>query len=127
MALSYEIDTQLGILRIRIKGSSVAREDSEFAKKWAKDPLYRPGMPILVDNRERTGVASSAYIAKMAALTAKSELFQVPTRCAVLVARDSQFGMTRMFALRSADSKLETQVFRDMREAEQWLTSESDS
>ena len=126
VSLSYEIDSQLGILRIRVDGSPDASEDAELTMKWANDPLYRPGMPILVDNRKRTSIASSAHIADMAEQTARSKLLQVPTRCAVVVARDAQFGMTRMFALRSADTKLETRVFRDIQEAEQWLTSQPD-
>lgn len=127
MPLSYEIDTKLKILRIRVEGSSDERKDAELTAKWASDPLYRRGMPILVDNRARTGIASSAYIADLAQRAARSKLVSVPTRCAVVVSRDAQFGMTRMFALRSADTKLETQVFRDIEEAEQWLTSEPDA
>ncbi len=122
MPLSYEIDSKLGILRIHVEGSPGPREQGELASQWANDPCYRAGMPILLDNRQRSELPSTPQINKMAALTERSELFPVPTRCAVLVAGDAQFGMTRMFALRSAETNLETRAFRDAAEAERWLT-----
>jgi len=57
----------------------------------------------------------------MAVLTERSKLFLVPRRCAVLVADNAPFGMARMFEMRSAESELETRVFRDGAEAERWL------
>jgi hypothetical protein len=122
VSVSYEIDSKLGILRIQVEGSSGPREQGELASQWAKDPRYRTGMPILLDNRRRSELSSTPQIGKMAALTERSELFPVPTRCAVLVAGDAQFGMTRMFAMRSAETNLETRAFRDEAEAERWLT-----
>ncbi len=122
MPLSYELDSKLGILRSHVEGSPGPREQGELASQWANDPHYRTGMPILLDNRRRSELSSTPQIAKMAALTEHSELFAVRTRCAVLVAGDAQFGMTRMFALRSAETNLETRAFRDEAEAERWLT-----
>jgi hypothetical protein len=120
--LSYEIDSKLSILRIHVEGSPGAREQGELASQWANDPCYRAGMPILVDNRERSKLSSTPQIGKMAALIEHSELFPVPTRCALLVSSDAQFGMARMFALRSGETNLETRAFRDAAEAERWLT-----
>lgn len=121
MPLNYSIDTALGIVRIVVVGGATQDEQVRLAEAWFGEPEYKPGMPILLDNRLRDVVESSAHIREMADLTKKSDVLEPGTRCAVVVASDVEFGLTRMFATLADGGPMETRVFRDIGEAEAWL------
>lgn len=124
MPLSYTIDTELGIVRMTVEGSPSFQEQAEMTARFTRDPNYRAGMPILLDNRLRTEAAKTGHINKVAGHAERSSLLRPGTRCAVLVATDAEFGMTRMFGSLSEGKPLVTKPFREMSEAEQWLLSE---
>ena len=126
LPLSYAIDTALGVIRIVVVGGATAEEQTRLAEAWAADPLYEPGMPILLDNRRREEVASSAHIREMADLTKSSQVLEQGTRCAVVVASEVEFGLTRMYATLAEGGPMETRVFRDIDRAESWLTGKSE-
>jgi hypothetical protein len=125
MPLSYSIDSELGIVRIVVVGGATQSEQTGLADAWSNDPHYKPGMPILLDNRLREEVVSSGHIREMADLTKKSDVLEPGTRCAVVVASDVEFGLTRMYATLAEGGPMETRVFRDIAEAEDWLTGRS--
>jgi hypothetical protein len=123
MPLSYEIDTELGIVRVTAEGNPTIHDQNELAAEWLQDSDYRPGMGILLDNRLRSEPSDRDHIAKVAEETGRSAVLQKGTRCAVVVASDAEYGMTRMFASMSEDRPLVTKPFRDISAAEQWLVS----
>jgi hypothetical protein len=85
------------------------------------DPRYRQDYPCLVDNREIAGAFSRADIDQviptvvraLAAMTARP-------RVAILVSRDVQYGLGRMFQSLTSHI-LNLRVFRDRAEAAAWL------
>jgi len=126
MPLTYEIDTELGIVRITAQGTPSTQEQAALAAQWTQDPGYRPGMPILLDNRLRTEPSDKAHIAEVTTEAQRATFLQKGTRCAVVVATDAEFGMTRMFGSLSEEKPLVTKPFRDISAAEQWLLSGDD-
>ena len=123
MPLSYEIDTQLSIVRIRAEGSPSLAEQVELAAEWMNDPAYRAGMGILLDNRLRDGPSDRQHVTEVAERAEQTPDLKSGTRCAVVVSSDAEFGMTRMFASMSEGRPLVTKPFRDVGSAEQWLVS----
>lgn len=122
MPLQYSIDSVLGIVRITVEGSPSLQEQAELAAQWMRDPAYREGMPILLDNRLRTEPSDREHVTKVALQAERSSLPK-GTRCAVVVATDAEYGMTRMFASMSEGQPLLTKPFRDIAAAEQWLVA----
>jgi hypothetical protein len=124
--LSYEIDTELGIVRVIAVGEPTIEDQNELGTQWSGDPDYRSGMPILLDNRLRSAPSNRAHISKVVEEARRSQLVQKGTRCAVVVASDAEYGMVRMFASMSEDRPLVTKPFRDISSAEQWLISDGE-
>jgi hypothetical protein len=122
MALSYEIDAELGIVRVTAVGNPTLDDQNALASQWLQDPSYRPQMGILLDNRLRSEPSTRDHIAEVADEAGRSPI-PTGTRCAVVVASDAEYGMTRMFASMSEERPLVTKPFRDVSAAEQWLVS----
>ena len=126
MPLSYTIDTERGIVRITAEGTPSIGDQAKLASQWMRDPAYRKGMPILLDNRLRTEPSDRTHVTEVAQHTARSPELLKGTRCAVVVANDAEFGMTRMFGSLSEERPLVTKPFRDIPSAEHWLTNGDD-
>lgn len=124
MSLTYSIDSARGILRITVIGEPGLSEQADLARKWTEDPLYRNGMPILLDNRQRSEPSTASEIRKIAQEVEHSSLLSPGTRCAVLVPHQVEFGMTRMFAMLSEKGPLATRPFHDENDAIEWLLSD---
>jgi len=126
MPLSFTIDTELHILRITVEGAPSMRDQVKLAAEWTQHPDYRPGMPILLDNRLRTEPSDTQHITEVAGEAGCASFLPKGTRCAVVVASDAEFGMTRMFASLSDERPLVTVPFRNISDAEQWLTGDDE-
>jgi hypothetical protein len=121
MPVTYRIDTEKGIIRITVKGQPGPDEHAEITQRWLKDPDYMPGMPILIDNRQREEPSTRARVEKLAIETQSSHRVAKGTRVAIVVASDVEYGMSRMYALLSENNPFETHAFYDIAEAEAWL------
>jgi hypothetical protein len=127
MSLTYSIDSDLGILRITVIGEPSFHDQEELAREWSQDPAFRPGMPILLDNRQRSTTSTPSEVREIAREVEGSPILAPGTRCAVVVPHEVEFGMTRMFALLSDESPLKTRPFHEMDQAVEWLCSEEDA
>lgn len=121
MPLSYAIDSERRLLRIIAVGEVSPSEDRALNRAWASDPRYVPGMAILVDNRARAAGAKAAYVKAMAVASRRHAHLFENTRCALVVSRDVQYGMSRMYELCAEGGPIETAVFRSVEDAEAWL------
>ncbi len=121
MPISYVIDQALGIVRITAERDSTPADHGRLARCWLRDPAYRAGMSILVDNR-RMGIGPTCeQIRELAETSRHMRDFEPGTRCALVAADDLRFGLARMFSSISEDAPLHTRVFRNVPEAEAWL------
>jgi hypothetical protein len=122
MPVTYRIDTEKQIIRITVKGQPLPGEHAAVTQQWLNDPDYVPGMSILLDNRGREEPSDRARVEKLASET-RSSPFAVPgIRVAIVVASDAEYGMSRMYGSLAEESGLEIRTFRDIDEAEAWLT-----
>jgi hypothetical protein len=125
LPIEYSIDLERGMLRIVARGVVSIDESMQVAREGFTDPDYRPGMPILMDNRLRKEAPSTTDVRSMVQSTKRSPHIPKGTRCAVVVESDIHFGLTRMFSTMGDQGPLVTRGFRDVESAEAWLLSGS--
>lgn len=121
MPLYHRVDPVRGIVRVEVRGTPDLAEEKGIYQRFLRDPDYRPGMPILVDDRGREGMVDPAEVRSLAAAVSDSQVALRGTRCALLVGSDVQYGMSRVWAARAESSGMIVEVFRDEAEALRWL------
>lgn len=121
MPIQYRIDPAYGIAWIEIVGSARFSDVATLYGRMKRDPAYRAGMSLVIDERRRVGAAETEDVRGIAKAVSGGKLDFEGVRCAVLVAGDAQYGMSRMFAALSEKSGMEVSVFRDEEEAVSWL------
>lgn len=119
--VSYRLDPAAGIVRVEVSGRPGFDEETGIYRLFRRDPAYRPGMPILVDDRGREAAADLAEVRALGDVVRHSPANLTGIRCALLVASDLQYGMSRVWAARVAPSGLVVEVFRSELEALDWL------
>jgi hypothetical protein len=118
MAMSHSIDAEQQIVICRAWGVLSNDDLHEHYRLIPADPDFRPHYRQLGDLREVTRlVADSSAIAAAASLS----VFAPGTRRALIAQSDVTFGLARMFASYAEDVGQLVRVFRDARDAEEWL------
>jgi len=119
--IHHRIDPALGVAWIEVVGSAGFPEVAALYGRLKRDPDYRAGMPLVIDERRRDGAAETIDVRGIArAVSGDPRVFE-GVRCAVLVIGDAQYGVSRMFAALSEKSGMDVRVFRDEDEAVEWL------
>jgi hypothetical protein len=122
MAAEYKFED--GYIRITLSGSSSSDDIESQAAEIARDPASRPNLNLLLDHRSSTVVAGSDDIRERVEYLASIREHLGP-RVAVLVSTTVHYGLARMANLLGDSRKLNIEVFKDEREAIDWLNSGS--
>ena len=125
VSVRFEMEPR-GFVLIEAIGEVTLEDELPVYAEMLAHPGYKPGMPILLDNRRRKSVSDSAHIRRI-----KGEAESVAerlggARCAVVVAADAQFGMARMYQLMAEGGPLRIRVFRETSPALRWLFAQGD-
>ena len=115
---TYEIDHQRRLITSRLWGPVTDREVFEHNEKLRSDPQFDPTYQQLVD---LTGVSEIVVSTSMINETSLDQFFEPGTRRAMIAVDDAVFGMARMFALRAESVGQTIEVFRDGKQARDWL------
>ena len=122
MPIRYRIDVEAGLVFVRGEGEIVLPDLEAYSAGVVRDPLYRAGMHELVDFR---GVSprglTTQDLEKFRDVNRSLADRLAPARLALLVDTEVGYGLGRMFAALSEDSKIETRVFRDEDDALAWV------
>ena len=121
--VTYEISGDPGLIRTRCTGAVSFREVLDHFRALETDPSLPGRLDVLLDLAETTSLPESDQLRSIA-----GRIEQLLGRvrwgaCAIVAKRDALFGMSRMFEVFSGSSFVETKVFREVGEAEAWLTS----
>jgi hypothetical protein len=118
MGMSYRIDPARRVVLTRGWGVLTTRELIDVTTQILLDPRFDPTFRSLGDLREVTDVsvdmAASAH-------TAATPLFTAGTRRAIVASSDLAYGVARQFAIFAQRSGQDVRIFREMRQAEEWL------
>jgi len=119
MPCEFLIDTDRRLVISRGTGTFRYADFLEHMEKLGPDPRFRPQFDHVVDCRKFELVdLTFTQVEEMG----RQSIFAATSRRAFVVSSDIQFGLSRMFAtFREVKRGQVTMVFRDMREATDWL------
>ena len=116
-----------GIVRLESDGASTLDEWRATVDAFRRHPDYRPGMGVINDWRKRmVSITARDAQARASYLVQYAAAFG-PTRWAVVVAREVDFGMGQVEkALLEGAPNITLRVFRDTTEAERWARGQAE-
>lgn len=107
--------------RVLVRGAVEShRELAAYGELFAH-PDHRPGMPILIDERERDPAPSGHAIRELAHFLEERLDRLGPARIARVTHGDLAYGVARMFGLLLEPLPVEVRVFHSIEEAQAWL------
>jgi hypothetical protein len=116
------VDQSLGHVTHTAQGQLSLDEIRGAFRAALENPAYRRGMTVLWDVREATIAHLSAEdLRTLARFSHELRSVRGGGRAAILVSRDADFGVARMFQLYADVFPWETMVFRDLGETIEWL------
>jgi hypothetical protein len=124
MPIRYEIDRERGVIRTTCtEAVGLPEVLQHFRSLEAEDHLPDP-LDVLLDLTRITSAPDGAQIQKVAG-EIRRLLGKVSWgSCAIVASGDLVFGVSRILEVRTEDSFVSIQVFRDLPAAEAWLASE---
>jgi hypothetical protein len=121
--ISYSIDPARRLVSSRIWGIVTNEEVDEHNRQLRSDPLFDPAYRQIAD---MTGVTRNMVTVDNVRQTARDQYFTPGARRALLVSDDTTFGLCRMFETYAESVGQVLSVFRDRKQAEDWLGLERD-
>ena len=117
MPASYRLDPSRRLVFTHSSGVLTDQEVRDVYDQIRRDPAFDPTYQQLCDLRDVTGITATVDTLRD---LARSHLFAPGTRRAFVVARDVDYGMSRLFQAYVVEGVV-LEVFRDMEKAEEWL------
>ena len=118
MPASYTINPERRLVTSRGWGALSDDDLRQHDARLRVDPAFSPGYRQLADGRELTRIDVSW---SMIAEVARNPVFSRESRRALVVARDVDYGVARVFQTMVELQGGIVQVFRDREAAERWL------
>ncbi|MEW5746366.1 MAG: hypothetical protein AB1805_13120 [Nitrospirota bacterium] len=122
MPIRYKIFEDRKLVYAAGEGKVTIDDLLRHIETLARDSTYVPPMKKLVDysNAEILGLTIEE-LQKFTELKARLKDAFKGEMCAIVVKHDLDFGMARMHGVKLEPSKIETNVFRDIKSALKWL------
>ena len=118
MPASYEIDPARRLVITAVWGAATDADIHEHGRRLRADPLYDPTYRQLADMSGVTKIlVSSSTIEDIS----RGQLFAPGTQRAFVASNDAVFGLLRKYELHADSLGQTVRVFRDRKEAEEWL------
>ena len=123
MSFELDINPSTGLISINIEGRITLNLIKEAMERVFKDPHFRRSADILWDVREaETATASTEEVMKLMELVESfREIRGENYRVAVVVGKESDFGMARMLEMYVDAMPFQMMVFRSMDQARRWI------
>lgn len=118
MPISYEIDPKRRLIISRLTGIVTDEDVQEQRRRLPADPRFEPNYRQLID---LTGITEVRVTSSAITTAASAQYFTPGTRRAFVAGTDATFGLARMFALRAEGEGQTIEVFRNRKQAEEWL------
>jgi hypothetical protein len=118
LSISYEIDHSQRLVTSRLSGVVTNDEVRDHNERLRTDPEFDPGYRQLID---LSGITEVRVTTPTVTSAAQDQYFAPGSRRAFFAPSDVTFGLARMFALYAESGGQTIEVFRDRRQAEEWL------
>jgi hypothetical protein len=120
MSHSIKLNETLGVIVLRSTGSMDFTELRSVLDELVRIPGFKEGLSLVIDFRGSTPV-TAAEVGKLADYARRTDAKWGITKWAIIAADDLTFGLTRMYMALTEDYQVTTKVFRDARNADDWL------
>ena len=123
MPVTYQIDRATRLIRTRCIGNVSFEEVVGHFRELECDPALPAQVDVLLDLTEMSSIPESDQIRSVARVV---ERFQQRLKwgfCAIVASRDVLFGMSRMFQVFVEAHFADSNVFRELDQAEHWLAT----
>ena len=125
MSFDYKIDTELETVYIRLLNDVKGKEVLTMASKVFTNRKWTNGYSILLDYRYATNIdITKEDIRRIADQDIKNKMVFDRSKCAIVVASDLGYGLSRMWKILSEESQIESDIFRNIEDAFRWLELE---
>ena len=125
MPISYRIDVERNLVLTTASGTLTDDDVLQLKARLVRDPDFRPGMKELSDIRNITRLDVTADgIQAMVEQDQRDRAVVASHRLALVVSKDLDFGMARMYQTLTESTMKNVGVFRDIDKANAWLQSE---
>jgi hypothetical protein len=125
MPVTYVIDKPRKFIHTRCLGDTTLEEVIGHFDELVQDPDCPDQLDVLLDLSEMNSVPESDQlwtVSKKIGNTVSRVRFD---RCAIVAVEDVIFGMSRVFAAFAENHFEAVQVFRDQKEAQNWLAKKN--
>lgn len=125
MEFKTEIDEKANLRKHTVRGNLTMQDIFDELQRVYSEPGFRADIDVLWDLREaRVTTMTSAEVEKLSDFVASHWGPAGKSRAALVVSRDFEFGITRMYEI-FLESRMSAtvRVFRDMEEALAWMKS----
>ena len=117
----YLIDPDLNCIFVRYRGLVRADELDHVRLSLEADPLLRPGMNRVWDQRDCDIQVTPDELSKLAENWNTASHIHGKRKLAYLIDKDLSWGFNRIFEAHRVNQSGEYNLFRDYDEAKQWL------
>jgi len=124
MTIERHIDADTGRVTLTATGPTGFEDLKTALKAMTEAPDFRPGADIIWDFRKVESEALSAdQLREMVAFVAGiADVRGINYKVAIVVERNVDFGLARMYEVFADDLPCELRVFRDLADAANWMT-----
>lgn len=127
MTVEYSFIEERNLVWVRMGGTVTFEQMAGYLKSLSKDPRYNPPMKKLVDFRKCLDYPLTREEAEeFARLNRELSSVFSDEKCAMVAPGDLQYGMSRVHEMYTTGSGLEIAVFRQLRDALNWLEVDAD-
>jgi hypothetical protein len=120
MAMTYQIDTNAGMLLVVVDGETRQAERLEVMQAWLRDPAFRPGLSTLADFSTATTVPTLSELEEIVRIIRQHAQAIGRKKVALITPRAVSFGVARQFGALAPNGLL-VQVFKDRAAGLTWL------
>jgi hypothetical protein len=121
--VTYQIDQELRLIRTRCTGDVTFAEVLSHFRELVRDAALPRRLDVLLDLTEMGSIPESDQLRSVASEVAHLQQRLEWGSCAIVAGRDVLFGMSRMFQVFVESNFANSNVFREIDQAEHWLAS----
>ncbi len=121
MAHEIKFDADMGVVAVHYTGTISSREIIEVKEEILQSPGFHQGLKAICDFRDCDIAIGPEEINELVAFAKRHDLEWGDARWAMIADKDYIYGLARIFIAKTNEMHVETRVFRDAPEADDWL------
>jgi len=123
MPITYQIDTSRGVIRTRCVGDVRLPDVLGHFRQLQIDDNRPARLDVILDLTETTSLPSSDQLREVSEAIGRIRNDVQFRACAIVTDSDAWFGTAQVFEVLAARNFTATKVFREIGEAEAWITA----